>query len=155
MKLLHFTQCLIGIFSKNDFIFEIRQPVGKYLLQICGTTPCQLRGASEIMRILKESLQIDVGETTHDGLFTLMEVECAGACVNSPVVIVNGDYYEDLTAESCMLLLKSLQDNKPLKPGPLSARKSCEPLKNKSSLNDENALPSGGGYPGFNVPSDL
>ena len=75
-------------------------PVGKYLVQVCTTTPCLLCGSSEVVDACREQLGIDFGETTEDGKFTLLEVECLGACANAPVVQINDDYYEDLTPES-------------------------------------------------------
>jgi NADH dehydrogenase (ubiquinone) flavoprotein 2 len=72
-----------------------REPVGKYFLQLCTTTPCQLGGcgSTKILETIKDQLKIEVGETTKDGKFTLVEVECAGACVNAPVLAINDDYY--------------------------------------------------------------
>ena len=70
-----------------------REPVGKYFLQLCTTTPCQLCGSTEIQKTIEKHLKIQTGETTKDKLFTLVEVECAGACVNAPVLAVNDDYY--------------------------------------------------------------
>ena len=71
----------------------LREPIGKYFLQVCTTTPCELCGASEIVKTVSDKLGIKVGETTPDKMFTLVEVECAGACVNAPVMAVNDDYY--------------------------------------------------------------
>jgi len=70
-----------------------REPVGKYFLQICTTTPCELRGASKIVKAAEEHLGIKCGQTTEDMMFTLVEVECAGACTNAPVMAVNDDYF--------------------------------------------------------------
>lgn len=71
-----------------------RDPVGKYLVQMCTTTPCELCGASKVLQALKEEIGVNkVGETSKDELFTLVEVECAGACVNAPVMAINDDYY--------------------------------------------------------------
>lgn len=71
-----------------------RDPVGKYFVQSCTTTPCELCGASKVLSALKEEIGVEfIGETSKDGLFTLVEVECAGACVNAPVVAINDDYY--------------------------------------------------------------
>lgn len=70
-----------------------REPVGKYFLQVCTTTPCQLCGSTKVLETLKRELGIDVGQTTPDNKFTLVEVECAGACVNAPVLAINDDYY--------------------------------------------------------------
>ena len=66
----------------------IRNPVGKYHLQLCTTTPCWLRGSDEILATIKKNLGINVGETTKDKLFTLSEVECLGACVHAPMIQV-------------------------------------------------------------------
>ncbi|MDX1917308.1 MAG: NADH-quinone oxidoreductase subunit NuoE [Rickettsiaceae bacterium] len=84
-------------------------PVGKFHIQVCGTTPCFLRGAEDIMRICKEKLNIEENETTEDGLFSLKEVECLGACVNAPMVQINDDYYEDLTKEIMSDIIDKLQ----------------------------------------------
>ncbi|KAJ3305979.1 hypothetical protein HDV03_000821 [Kappamyces sp. JEL0829] len=70
-----------------------RDPVGKYFLQVCTTTPCQLCGSESIVQAVEKELGIHVGETTNDNMFTLVEVECAGACVNAPVMAINDDYY--------------------------------------------------------------
>ncbi|CEG70926.1 Putative NADH-ubiquinone oxidoreductase 24 kDa subunit, mitochondrial [Rhizopus microsporus] len=129
-----------------------RQPVGKYFLQLCTTTPCQLGGcgSTKILETIKENLGIKVGETTKDGKFTLVEVECAGACVNAPVMAVNDDYYEDLTPETTTKLLESLKADKPVTPGPQSGRHTCEYAPGVyTTLNSE---PYG---PGFRVREDL
>lgn len=90
-----------------------RDPVGKYHLQVCTTTPCQLGGCGSdvIVKAISEHLGIKAGQTTKDGLFTFVEVECLGACVNAPMVQINDDYYEDLTPESIVTLLKALQES--------------------------------------------
>ncbi|ERF73120.1 hypothetical protein EPUS_09194 [Endocarpon pusillum Z07020] len=90
-----------------------RQPVGKFHLQICTTSPCMLGGCGSdaIVKAIEDYLGIHPGETTEDGLFTFVEVECLGACVNAPMVQINDDYYEDLTPESMVTLLKALQDS--------------------------------------------
>lgn len=101
------------------------------------------------MKTIESDLGIKVGETTKDGKFTLVEVECAGACVNAPVLAVNDDYYEDLTPETTIAVLKSLKADKPLKVGPQSGRLTCEPKGGLTSLTTE---PTG---PGFGIRSDL
>ncbi|KAI8876371.1 hypothetical protein K501DRAFT_232109 [Backusella circina FSU 941] len=129
-----------------------RQPVGKYFLQLCTTTPCQLGGcgSTKILQTLKSNLGIEVGETTKDGQFTLVEVECAGACVNAPVMAINDDYYEDLTPETTEKLLENLKANKPITPGPQTGRHTCEYAPGKYTT--LNAEPYG---PGFGVRADL
>jgi NADH-quinone oxidoreductase subunit E len=89
-----------------------KQPVGKHLIQVCRTTPCWLRGSDELTEVCKSKLNINVGETTNDNKFTLIEVECLGACVNAPMVQINDDYYEDLTTESMEKLLDDLANGK-------------------------------------------
>ncbi|KAJ1508614.1 NADH dehydrogenase [ubiquinone] flavoprotein 2, mitochondrial [Coelomomyces lativittatus] len=110
-----------------------REPIGKYFLQLCTTTPCQLCGSSLVLEAIKSHLGIQVGETTADKLFTLVEVECAGACVNAPVLAINDDYYEDLTPKQTIELLEKLKQGKSITPGS-SKRKSCEPIRDRSAL---------------------
>ena len=86
-----------------------RNPVGKYHIQVCTTTPCWLRGSEDIMNTIKDTLKIGVGETTKDGLFTISEVECLGACVNAPMIQVNDDYYVSIKKLFIILLLKILK----------------------------------------------
>ncbi|EYE91660.1 complex I 24 kDa subunit family protein [Aspergillus ruber CBS 135680] len=123
-----------------------REPVGKYFVQLCTTTPCQLGGcgSTKILEAISEHLGITPGHTTEDGLFTFIEVECLGACVNAPMVQINDDYYEDLTPESTKALLTALKDSatatdKSVKvpaPGPLSQRESCENSAGHTNLQD-------------------
>ncbi|ABD45549.1 NADH-quinone oxidoreductase, E subunit [Ehrlichia chaffeensis str. Heartland] len=84
-------------------------PTGKYLIQVCRTTPCWLCGSDDILKSCKELLNICVGETTSDNLFTLKEVECLGACVNAPVMQINDDYYEKLTPDKVKDILMEIQ----------------------------------------------
>ncbi|KAG7004439.1 serine hydroxymethyltransferase [Physcia stellaris] len=88
-----------------------RDPVGRFHVQACTTTPCQLGGcgSDKIMAAIESHLGVHPGQTTSDGLFTFSEVECLGACVNAPMIQINDDYYEDLTPESTVTLLKALQ----------------------------------------------
>jgi NADH-quinone oxidoreductase E subunit len=105
-------------------------PVGKHLVQLCRTTPCWLRGSDNIRQACERHLGIGLGETTADDKFTLVEVECLGACVNAPVVQINDDYFEDLTAETVTKLLDDLSDGKPVVVGSQTGRKCSSPQKN-------------------------
>lgn len=93
------------------------QPVGKNFVQVCTTTPCWLRGSEHVVRACKEIISENPTEVCSDNLFSWMEVECLGACVNAPMVQINDDFYEDLNYESTKNLLLSLIDNKPLQVG--------------------------------------
>lgn len=126
-----------------------REQVGKYFIQVCTTTPCELCGSTEVVEALKRELGIELGGTTEDKMFTLVEVECAGACVNAPVLAINNDYYEDLTPESAVKLVRDLREGKELKVGPQSSRTSCEPAGGLTSCTTP--IPS----PDFAVRSDL
>lgn len=86
-----------------------RTPPGRYLLQVCTTLSCQLCGTPALVQHLKSKLGIDFGETTADGRFTLVDVQCLGACGEGPVIQVNNDYYTDLTVESLDELLDRLE----------------------------------------------
>ncbi len=109
-------------------------PVGKYLIQFCSTTPCWLRGSDAIIKAVIEHLGVGVGETTNDGKFTLMEVECLGACVNAPMVQINDDYYEDLTPDNMREVLNSLAED--LKPtiGSQTGRSASMPCSGPTCL---------------------
>lgn len=91
------------------------KPVGKYHVKVCGTTPCWLRGAADVMQTCKNHLGVQLNETTADGMFTLSEFECLGGCVNAPVVQINDDYIEDLNPEQIIKVLDDLQNGAPLK----------------------------------------
>lgn len=110
------------------------KPIGKHHVQVCGTTPCWLRGSDHIMAACKRKLGINKGETTADGMFTLSEVECAGACVNAPVVAIDDDYYEDLSPEGIESILDALAKGKAVKPGPQNDRHTSEPSGGRTTL---------------------
>jgi NADH dehydrogenase (ubiquinone) flavoprotein 2 len=110
------------------------EPVGKNLVQICTTTPCWLCGSDDIVKESKKKLGIGMGETTQDGKFTLMEVECLGACVNAPMVQINDDYYEDLNAETMGELLDTLSEGMTPKVGSQKGRKGAMPESGPTSL---------------------
>ena len=93
----------------NFYTMFNKQPVGKHLIQVCRTTPCQLRGADKITKACKNKLKIGLGETTADDKFTLVEVECLGACVDAPVVQINNDYHENVDEKSMLDILEKLK----------------------------------------------
>ena len=102
------------------------KPVGKYFLQACTTTPCWLRGSEEMMRCIKDRYYIASGQTSACGRFSLLEVECLGACVNAPILQVNDDFYEDLDYETTGALLDSLEADDPLPVGSVIGRSGSE-----------------------------
>jgi NADH-quinone oxidoreductase subunit E len=111
------------------------EPVGRYYVQLCGTTPCMLRGAEELKAVLKEK----IGEQHHvseDGNFSWIEVECLGACVNAPMLQINEDNYEDLTPEILVRILDDLAAGKRPKPGPQIDRQLSAPVGGPTTLID-------------------
>jgi NADH-quinone oxidoreductase subunit E len=109
------------------------EPVGKFYVQLCGTTPCMLSGSDDLIAVLERR----VGPQRHvtaDGMFSWLEVECLGACCNAPMVQINDDYYEDLTAESFEKLLDDLAAGRPVKTGSQTGRISSEPAGGLTSL---------------------
>ena len=102
------------------------KPVGEYFLQACTTTPCWLRGSDEMMRCIKDRYDIASGQTSACGRFSLLEVECLGACVNAPILQVNDDFYEDLDYETTGVLLDSLEAGDPLPVGSVIGRSGSE-----------------------------
>ncbi len=103
-------------------------PVGKNHIQICRTTPCWLRGSDDVTKACKDHAGVNISETSADGLFSLVEVECLGACVNAPVVQINDHYYEDLTATSIAKIIEDLKAGHVVKPGSQIGRKCSAPV---------------------------
>ncbi|MDQ0316286.1 NADH-quinone oxidoreductase subunit NuoE [Amorphus orientalis] len=126
-------------------MFQLK-PVGTTAhIQVCGTTPCQLRGAEELVAICKRRINGHAFEVSEDGRFSWEEVECLGACVNAPMVQVGPDTFEDLTPETFEALIDGYAAGKPPEPGPQSDRKSSEPVTGATSLTDP-ALYDGSRY---------
>jgi len=113
-----------------------RQPVGKHFVQVCTTTPCWLRGSDEVLGACERKLGIHAGETTADGQFTVIEVECLGACVNAPMVQIGDDYFEDLDAAAMERILDQLARGEQPKPGPQNGRHTSEPAGGPTTLAD-------------------
>src|SRR5208337_4350711 len=108
-------------------------PVGRYYVQLCGTTPCMLCGAEDIKAVCRERIG-EPGHVTSDGLFSWTEVECLGACCNAPMVQINEDYYEDLTRENFAKLLDDLAAGRSIRTGSQIGRVSSEPVGGLTSL---------------------
>jgi NADH-quinone oxidoreductase subunit E len=119
------------------------EPVGRHLVQVCTTTPCWLCGSDDVLASCRDALGIDVGETSDDGKFTLVEAECLGACCNAPMMQINDDYYEDLDAESTRRVLEDLQQGKTPKTGSQTGRTTSEPITGLTTLVDR--APAGQG----------
>ncbi|MCW3475199.1 NAD(P)H-dependent oxidoreductase subunit E [Rhodovastum sp. RN2-1] len=104
------------------------EPVGKYHLQLCTTTPCWLRGSDDVVQACRKVTGIKGWkETSADGLFTMSEVECVGACVNAPILQVNDDFYEDMDAASTEKLLEALKRGEVPPPGSVKGRQTSAP----------------------------
>lgn len=112
-------------------------PVGQYLVQVCTTTPCWLNGSDGIVSACKKNLGIGTDETTPDGKFTLMEVECLGACVNAPMVQINDDYFEDLTPAGIEEVLGLLRADMKPKTGSQRGRKASMPSGGATTLKEK------------------
>jgi NADH-quinone oxidoreductase E subunit len=102
-------------------------PVGRYHLQVCRTTPCWLRGADQLTETCKRKLGIGLKGRTADGKFSLIEVECLGGCVNAPVVQINDDFYEDLDPKKLEALLDALARGEKPKIGSQIGRQGSAP----------------------------
>jgi NADH-quinone oxidoreductase subunit E len=112
------------------------EPVGKFHVQFCGTTPCRLRGADDIEKVCRKRIG-EPGHVTKDGKFSWVEVECLGACVNAPMVQINADYYEDLAPESFGKILDQFAAGKTPKPGPQVDRQLSAPVGGPQTLTDK------------------
>ena len=132
----------IRVFEVATFYFMFNtKPIGRFHLQVCGTTPCMLRGSDDVLRACKDAGHLKgYGDTSDDGLFTLTEVECLGACVNAPVLQVDDDYYEDLDYDRTVQLLEALKRGERPAPG--------------STIGRETSAPEGGRLTLLDVPGD-
>ena len=108
-------------------------PVGRFHVQVCGTTPCMLRGSDDLLDACYQR-GLEKGRTTNNGLFTLTEVECLGACANAPMVQINDDNYEDLTGESMGAILDALARGETPKTGPQIERQTSCPVGGPTTL---------------------
>jgi NADH-quinone oxidoreductase subunit E len=108
-------------------------PVGRYHVQVCGTTPCMLRGSDDVMAACKQR-GLAKGKTTPDGLFTLTEVECLGACANAPMVQINDDNFEDLSYDSMTAILNALENGEAVTPGSQIGRQTSCPEGGATTL---------------------
>ncbi len=115
------------------------KPVGTHFVQVCTTTPCWLRGSDAVLSACKKKLGIDVGETTPDGKFTVIEVECLGACVNAPMMQINDDFYEDLDAASTEAVLEALMKGEQPKTGSQIGRQTSAPAGGPKTLTSVSA----------------
>lgn len=155
LSAMHKSADLLGVAKMR--VYEVatfytmffRKPVGKYHIQVCTTTPCMLRDSDSIVECIKKKLNIQMGETTKDGLFSLAEVECLAACVNAPMVQIGDNYYEDLTVSDMEEIIDTLAKGGVPKPGPRNGRFAAEPVGGLTTLTEP---PKG---PGFQVRPDL
>ncbi|MCP4380318.1 MAG: NADH-quinone oxidoreductase subunit NuoE [Hyphomicrobiales bacterium] len=129
------------------------EPVGRIAhLQVCGTTPCWLRGSDAIKDVCKARISAGQHQVSADGAFSWEEVECLGACVNAPLVQIGADTYEDLTAETFEVLLDNLAAGKPIAPGPQIDRHFSAPVGGSTTLVDAQA---GGATEKPNPPEEV
>jgi NADH-quinone oxidoreductase subunit E len=133
----------IRVYEVATFYFMFNTaPIGKYHLQLCTTTPCWLRGSDEVVAACREATGIkDWKETSADGLFTMTEVECIGACVNAPVLQVDDDFYEDMDAERTKALIAALREGKLPPRGSMIGRQTSAPEGGPNTLTSLNFAP--------------
>jgi len=123
-------------------MFNLR-PVGRWFLQACTTTPCWLRGSDEVVAACRKKLGIDPGNTSADGQFTLVEVECLGGCVNAPILQVNDDFYEDLDGPRTEALLDALAAGTPPPIGSVTGRQGSMPQTGATTLTEASPAQNG------------
>jgi NADH-quinone oxidoreductase subunit E len=128
----------IRVYEVASFYFMFnRAPVGRFHLQVCTTTPCWLRGSDEVVASCRKATGIaGWGETSADGLFTMTEVECLGACVNAPILQVNDDFYEDMDGALTTSLLAALKRGEAPVPGSMIGRQNSAPVGGPTTLTE-------------------
>jgi NADH-quinone oxidoreductase subunit E len=125
------------------FMFNMK-PIGTYHLQICTTTPCWLRGSDAVTDACRAATGIKGwGETSEDGVFTMTEVECLGACVNAPILQVDDDFYEDMDLEKVSQLLAALRRGERPTPGSMTGRQTSAPDGGPTTLTTLQFAPEG------------
>jgi NADH-quinone oxidoreductase subunit E len=134
----------IRVYEVATFYFMFNtKPVGKFHLQLCTTTPCWLRGSDDVVAACKSATGIaHVGETSADGLFTMTEVECVGACVNAPILQVNDDFYEDMDAKLTTDLIAALRRGEIPPKGSMIGRQTSAPLGGPTTLTTLDSPPA-------------
>lgn len=128
------------------------EPVGKYHLQVCGTTPCMLRGADKLIDYCERKIGPS-GEVSTKGTFSWIEVECLGACVNAPMIQINDYYYEDLTTETLEQIMTDLAEGKEPRPGPYVDRDTSAPQGNARTLTEESLYDGSRASPLSRIPN--
>ena len=111
-------------------------PVGKHLVQVCTTTPCWLVGSDDVVAVCKKHISSAQNTISKDGVFSWMEVECLGACVNAPMLQIGKDFYEDLDGPKTEAILNALRRGEMPKPGSQSGRHSSEPIGGATTLKE-------------------
>jgi NADH-quinone oxidoreductase subunit E len=126
----------IRVYEVATFYFMFNaKPVGTFHLQVCTTTPCWLRGSDAIVQACKDATGIvEFGQTSADGMFTMTEVECLGACVNAPILQVDDDFYEDMDADRTRQLVDALRRGERPKPGSMTGRQTSAPEGGPNTL---------------------
>lgn len=125
------------------FMFNMK-PIGKYHLQVCTTTPCWLRGSDAVTEACRKETGIEGwGETSEDGMFTMTEVECLGACVNAPILQVDDDFYEDMDGEKVTSLLAALRRGERPPVGSMTGRQTSAPDGGPTTLTTLQFAPQG------------
>jgi NADH-quinone oxidoreductase subunit E len=127
-------------------------PVGRFYVQLCGTTPCMLRGSEDLKKVCRRMIG-DENHVAADGAFSWTEVECLGACVNAPMVQINADYYEDLTPETLTRIINDLSAGRKPKPGPQVDRINSAPIGGPTTLTDPALFAGNGGSAERHTPS--
>ncbi|KAJ3443649.1 NADH dehydrogenase ubiquinone flavoprotein 2 [Anaeramoeba flamelloides] len=139
VKIASIVACPVSkVFETFTFYTMFRsKPSGDHVVEVCTNLSCTLRGADQILKAIQDKLGIKVGETTKDNKFTLLEVECQGACATAPVVVIDGHYYEDVEVKSIHSILKDFSRDVVPKCGTQSQRKGPEPIGGKTTLKTE------------------
>ena len=131
------------------------EEVGQHVVQVCRTTPCWLRGSDKLTHAAEEHLGIGLGQTTDDKKFTLIEVECLGACVNAPMVQINDNYYEDLEADAFKRILDDLTAGKEIEYGNMTGRIGSAPEGGPQALKDfDPTVNAGKKLPDYSVAAE-
>ncbi|MBB4265022.1 NADH-quinone oxidoreductase subunit NuoE [Roseospira visakhapatnamensis] len=120
------------------------EPIGRFHIEVCTNLPCWLRGSEDVVRAARDVFGVDIGQTSADGLVTLSQAECLGACVNAPMAQIGDDYYEDLTYDRAKALFTAMKQGRTMHGGSQAGRRCSAPEGTLTTLTTDPTTPEGG-----------
>ncbi len=129
------------------------EPIGRFHVEVCTNLPCWLRGSEDVVRAARDVFGVEIGQTSADGLVTLSQAECLGACVNAPMLQIGDDYYEDLDYDRAKALFTAMKQGRHVNGGSQAGRRCSAPMGDLTSLTTDPTTPEGGRWTAESSPA--